>query len=356
MDPADHHPEPFGEAFSYSSQRAAQMISLVAAAAEVAVHRMTAHRARQAERHEQVRRALQEQQRAEAAQARTLWAPAHDRQWLAQADLPQAARTWGAAAPYADTEPDAASAMRKTEEQLRSLHPYAMSHYDRLRSEGASPLDAMREAAPLFGREPYARPGPPGTRLHITARSSGLSMEQQTPANDERAGQPSPDLESHQDAEVRGQRIADRLRAVAQTESGLGLSTDELAIALEEKTNLPSEVIGRIARADSEERVATTAERARSDDLHNAAEMTVAHLPGPRMEDLRAADRDTATADTASAHASADRAAVRLASESFPCSAADGIRAAVTGSIRQAPRSQTRAPTAQNAQRSSLSS
>ena len=40
MDPSGHHPEPFGEAASYSSQRVTQLVSLVAAAAEV---RMRAH-------------------------------------------------------------------------------------------------------------------------------------------------------------------------------------------------------------------------------------------------------------------------------------------------------------------------
>ena len=35
MDPSGHYPEPFSEAASYSSQRATQLASLVAAAAEV---------------------------------------------------------------------------------------------------------------------------------------------------------------------------------------------------------------------------------------------------------------------------------------------------------------------------------
>jgi hypothetical protein len=130
MDPAEHHPEPFGEAFRESSQRAAQMISLVAAATEVAVHRQAARNDRQAGRYEQARRALQEQgralqeqQRAAHRQARAQWAPAHDQRWLAQADLFQVARTWGAAAPYAGTEPGAASGMCKCEERLRTPPP-----------------------------------------------------------------------------------------------------------------------------------------------------------------------------------------------------------------------------------------
>ena len=48
--------------------------------------------------------------------------------------------------------------MRKSEERLRTLHPFAMARYDRLRAEGAEPLDAMRESAPLFDYRPDARP------------------------------------------------------------------------------------------------------------------------------------------------------------------------------------------------------
>src|SRR6266851_2503573 len=137
MDPSDHYADPLGEALSYSSQRSAQLISLAVAAAQVAAHRKALSEARKAARDD-------------------------------QAGLDQAASAWGAAAAYADADPVAASAMRMSEERLRTLHPYAMTRYDRLREEGASPLDAMGEAAPLFAREPHARPGQPGgTRVRI---------------------------------------------------------------------------------------------------------------------------------------------------------------------------------------------
>jgi len=184
MDPSDHYAEPFGEALSYSSQRAAQLISLTVAAAQVAAHRKALSEARKAARDEQARRALREEERALFEQARAGWAPAHDPRWLAQADLLQAARTWSAAAAYADTDPVAASAMRKSEERLRTLHPYAMTRYDRLRAEGASPLDAMREAAPLFTREPHARPGQPSTRLRLRAATADLGADPVAGATD----------------------------------------------------------------------------------------------------------------------------------------------------------------------------
>ena len=164
MDPSGHYPDPFGEALSHSSQRVTQLTSLVAAAAEVAIRLKAARAARQATQDQQAQRVLDEQEAAARAQARARWAPAHDARWLAQADLLQAAGTWGAAAPWAGTDPAAASAMRKSEERLRTLHPFAMARYDRLRAEGASPLDAMREAAPLFGLHPHARPAGPARR------------------------------------------------------------------------------------------------------------------------------------------------------------------------------------------------
>ena len=87
-------------------------------------------------------------------QARLSWAPAHDAHWLAQAGFIETARAWAGAAAYADTDPAAAAALRKCEDKLRGFHPYAMARYDRLREDGLPPLDAMREAAPLFARAP----------------------------------------------------------------------------------------------------------------------------------------------------------------------------------------------------------
>lgn len=110
---------------------------------------------------------------------------------------------------------------------------------------------------------------------------------------------------------------------------------DELATALAERTTLHAEVIARLTRADIEERVAAGAERARAADLDHA-------------DDHRATRRDTLIADTASAHESEDRAVARLAAESFPCTAADGIRAAVTGSLQQPARPAPRMTTTQN--------
>jgi hypothetical protein len=339
MDSSEHYPEPFGEALSYSSQRAAQIGSLVAAGAEVAARRKALSRARQAARDERELRALRDQEQAAQRQARAGWAPAHDSRWLAQADLLQTARTWRAAAPFADTDPAAEAAARKCEERLRTLHPYAMARYDRLRGEGASPLDAMGEAAPLFARMPHARPGQPSTHRRIGAGPAGPDARPAAGIADGSLHEPAPDQDPYQEAEHRGRQIVWRLQARAQAERGSELSPDELATALEASTSLPAEVIARLARADSEGRVAAAAERARAADLDHAA---TAYSARERGENLKAARRDTVLADTAGAHASADRTAAQLAAESFPCTAADGMRAAVTGSLHQPARSPAR--------------
>jgi hypothetical protein len=161
MDTSDVYPDVFGDAVSHSSQRLAQLGSLVTAAATMEVRRRAQADALQAARGEQELKALREEERVARQAARTRWAPAYDSRWLAQADLLQTVGVWGAAAVDADADPEARAALRKCEERLRVLHPYAMAWYDRLRSEGAGAVEAMREAAPMFGRPSHARPGDP---------------------------------------------------------------------------------------------------------------------------------------------------------------------------------------------------
>jgi hypothetical protein len=330
MDPSGHYPDPFGEALSHSSQRVTQLTSLVAAAAEVAIRLKAARAARQAGQDQQQQHVLDDQEAAARAQARARWAPAHDARWLAHADLPQAAGTWGTAAPWAGTDPAAASAMRKSEERLRALHPFAMARYDRLRSDGASPLDGMREAAPLFALHPHARPASARPALAIEPLAADAAPE--PGIADGTSGQAGPEPDPSPDAERRGRRIAERLQAQALYHRGAELSPDELATALEQATSLPAEVIARLARARDEERVAKGAERARAADLRHASAAPSAR---EHAQDLTATRRDTKATDTAGAHVSADRTAAQLAADSFPHTAADGIRAALTGRLQQ---------------------
>jgi hypothetical protein len=347
MDPSDHYADPVGEALSYSSQRSAQLISLVVAAAQVGAHRKALMAARRAERDEQGRRALREEERALSEQARAGWAPAHDPRWLVQAGLLQAAHAWSAATAYADADPVAASAMRKSEERLRTLHPYAMARYDRLRAEGASPLHAMREAAPLFTREPHARPGQPGNRLQLAAATAGLDAHPVAGVADDSPRPPAPGRDPEREAENRGEQIVSRLQALARVERGSELDSEELATALEATTNLPAELIARLARGGSKRQAAAGAEQTRAGDLDRPS----GHSVSARAEDLVAARRQSRNSDAGSAHASADRSATQLAAESFPYPAADGIRAAANGSLQQPARPPVPAAAAQNARR-----
>ncbi len=48
-----------------------------------------------------------------------------------------------------------------------------MARYDRLRSDGLEPAEAMQEAAPLFARHPYARDAPSAPRLMLETATPG---------------------------------------------------------------------------------------------------------------------------------------------------------------------------------------
>ena len=337
MDTSDVYPDLFGDALSYSSQRMAQLASLVTAAATVEARRKTQRNAAKTIRSERGLRELHDQERAAYQLAQAGWAAARDPRFLDQADLLQTARAWGAAAAYADADPEAADAVRRCEQRLRVLHPYAMARYDRLRSERVAPFDAMREALPLFARAPHARPGDPAAERRGLAAPGGLgAASQDSGADDSGVAQAAADSSTIGQAEQRGQQIVRELQARALAERGHALSPDELVTTLGAITTLPGDVIARLARADSQDRVAWGAERTRADDLGSAS---AASFPGgiAHGEYLTAAAQDRLTADTAAAHAAGDRSATRLAAESFPCTATDAVTAAATGAIQAAP-------------------
>jgi hypothetical protein len=337
MDTSDVYPDLFGDALSHSSQRLAQLASLVTAAATVEARRKTQRNAAKTIRGERALRELQDQERAAYQLARAGWAPARDPRFLDQADLLQAARAWSAAAAYADADPEAADAVRKCEQRLRVLHPYAMAWYDRLRGEGAAPLDAMRESLPLFAHARHARPGDPvAERRGLAAPDSPGTAAWDSSADDPGVARAAADSGAIRQAEQRGQQIVQELQARALAERGYALSPDELVTTLGATTSLPADVIARLARADSQDRVARSAERTRADDLGSASAASfpdgIAH-----GEHVTAAAQARLTADTAAAHAADDRSATRLAAESFPCTATDAVTAAAAGSVQAAP-------------------
>jgi len=332
IDPSAHYGDPVGESFSHTSQKAAQFISMVGAAYEIAARRKQILAAKNAARTEQQLRVAQEQEKAFRAAARARWAPAFSARWQAHADLVDAGRVWNAAAVFADSDPEAAAALRKAEERMRRLHPYAMATYDRLRDTGARPLEAMRDALYLFAREPYARPGRSATqRPEVELGTPGVGDAASATAPEPAPG-PEPDLVALQ----RGQQIAAQMQERALAERGSRLSLDELTVALEAATTLPADVIARLASAQDEEGTAARAESARAVGLDRAYSAAPARSS---TSGLTAAQSDAATAGT---HAPAARTAAHLAAESFPRTAAEGIEAAVSGSLRQPGASQSR--------------
>jgi len=334
MDTSDVYPDLFGDGLSYSSQRMAQLVSLVTAAATVEARRKAQRNAAKTIRSERALRELQGQERAAYQLARAGWAAARDPRFMGQADLLQAARAWSAAAAYADADPEAADAVCTCEQRLRVLHPYAMAWYDRLRSEGAAPFDAMREALPLFTRAPHARPGDPAAERLSLAAPDSPGTAWWGSADDSGMARAAADSGAIGQAEQRGQQIVQELQARALAERGYALSPDELVTALGATTTLPGDVIDRLARADSQDRAAWGAARTRADDLGSASAASfpdsIAH-----GEYLTVAAQDRLTADTAAAPG--DRSAARLAAESFPCTAADAVTAAAVGTIQPTP-------------------
>ena len=176
----DQHPDPFGDALQQAVHRAIPLGSGAVAAAQVCLFRRNRQARAVDERDDRARRALHAQIRAEQQAGRAGWAPALDPAWLREATLVQVARAWSKAVPYSDRavpwyEPAAATALRKCEERLRDLHPYAMARYDRLRADGLGPAEAMQEAAPLFARPARAHDASATPRPMVTA-GEGLGV------------------------------------------------------------------------------------------------------------------------------------------------------------------------------------
>jgi hypothetical protein len=187
---SDQHPDPFRDAMQDLMYRAVQVGSFAVTGIQVyGYHRRTQARIA-AEQDHGARRALNAQIRAERDRDRTRWEPALDPGWLRRARLIEAAEAWGAALPYTDRavpwyDPVAATAITRCEERLRSLHPYAMARYDRLRSDGLGPAEAMQETAPLFARHPYARDAPSVPRQMLEAAAPGQRQGPAAKAPDE---------------------------------------------------------------------------------------------------------------------------------------------------------------------------
>ncbi len=328
MEPA-RYTDPLEEALSHGSQRVAQLASLAGAMTQVVLHRRALHNARTAARDdEHAAQILHEQERLLRQQARLGWAPAHDAGWLTHADLRDTASAWASAASHADTDPLAASALRKCEDRLRDLHPYAMARYDRLRGDGVSPLDAMRETAPLFSRSPDVRVGdPPTARPALTTPGQDISRPAGRPPVATADGGPQADADDS--AELRGRQIITRLRSRARSAGRADPGPDELAMILEAATNLPHAVIDKITRAAA----AQTRRGGQTGSTTTATSgtgLTTAIAPATATEHDRTAAPAPWSGQAGTRSSAHDRSAADLAAESFPHGAAGASRAAAS--------------------------
>ena len=218
--------------------------------------------------------------------------------------------------------------MRKSEDRLRVLHPHAMARYDRLRADGMSPLDAMRDTAPLFSRSPAVRVGDPGPARPVLTASPGqdaTSPASQSPSIPDEA---EPATNADDSAEQRGREIIARMQSSARAAKRPELNPDELAMVLESATNLPHNVIDRITREaaagnQASSQLSPVSATTRDTDLTAAgpaADVTDGHVTAEVTEGDQTRRTDPHS----------DWSAAQLAAENFPASAADAVRTAST--------------------------
>ncbi|MGI8333628.1 hypothetical protein ACRYCC_27075 [Actinomadura scrupuli] len=237
---ADNHPEPFAEGLGHGAQRTAQLIALATMTANGVRQFAKQRHDMRAARDGRARETAEQELKTALDQARSRWAPAHDRNWLRRATLLETARAWGAAVPYAEHDTAARSAMRKCEQRLRDLHPHGMGHYDRLRASGHVPQEAMREAAPFFSRDPNVRTGEPSAR---DALRKGTGTEWAATEH----GPGRTEWEEHRQ-ERRARQILGEVTEKLQAGSLHDVRPDELRTVLAMTTNLPEHIIDKATR------------------------------------------------------------------------------------------------------------
>lgn len=233
-----NHPDPIAEGLHHGGQRLVQLVSAAAAGQQLLVQGKHRLRAAQQARDHKAEQAEAKARRAALAEACSRWVRAYDQEWLRHANLLDVGEAWGAAVPYADGNVSAALAVRRCEEQLRRLHPHGMTHYDRLRSEGKEPLDAMAGAAPFFTRDPNIRTGDPAPSRGQLPEGTGTEWAARVHGPDR------DDWEEARQVERAGQ-LADELRTKLRHQ-GREPQPAELRSVLEITTNLPEHIIAKV--------------------------------------------------------------------------------------------------------------
>ncbi|MFG2015622.1 hypothetical protein [Actinomadura geliboluensis] len=287
---SQQYPDPITEGLQHSGQRFVQIVSAAVGVQQSLAQRRSRSKAARRAQEEKVDRAQAQLRRAALAEARSRWGRAHDRKWLRQATLLDVAEAWGAAVPYADGNASAALAVRKCEEQLRRLHPHAMTHYDRFRAEGADALQAMKQAMPFFARDPDVRtgdPAPASAELH-----EGTGTEWAARVHGPDRGEWEEVRQEH-----RATLIADELRTKLRAQ-GREPQPEELRMVLEVTTNLPESIIAKAVPEGPRQRPTRDVERAADDfpiPINEALEMSASRfseVPTQRRTSPKVPDRN----------------------------------------------------------------
>jgi hypothetical protein len=139
--------------------------------------------------------------------------------------------------------------MYKCEGRLRTLHPHAMARYDRLRSDGLTPVAAMRLTAPLFSRPPNVHEGAWAPRPSLAAgngRGYSWAAAEHGPSRAE--------WEAHVTTEAQTRRAREIIQASqdqAQADGRGPLGETEQRLQLETATNLPPGIILAAVQPDT---------------------------------------------------------------------------------------------------------
>lgn len=152
-----------------SSAKLTTYVSVAAMAAQAIAQAAAARARERAQRDERAVGGLRAERHAAYGQARLGWAPMLDPKLRDRTGVVDAGRVWARAQAWRP-DPEAERTIHLAEERLRELRPDVMDRYDRCRTEGVEPVDAMRRVAPYFDAPP-TRTGEPGPDRAVLAEA-----------------------------------------------------------------------------------------------------------------------------------------------------------------------------------------
>ncbi|NHC47155.1 hypothetical protein [Motilibacter aurantiacus] len=150
---------PTEEPLAATGTKIVQFVSIATMASEAAAQIAATRAAARAERDQAEANAARAELEARRGAAQAEWAPLLDPQAYGETTVLDAGRAWAAAQGWRP-DPEAERAASAAENRLRELRPDVMERYDRLRAQGAEPIEAMMRVAPYFDAPP-ARVGDP---------------------------------------------------------------------------------------------------------------------------------------------------------------------------------------------------